>query len=182
MVCTALLAAVSSVLMFLETPLPFFPEFLKLDISDLPAVLAAIAYGPLSGFMVELVKNLVHILQTKTVGIGELANLLVGTALVLPFGFFRNLRIIKSSRIRTLLSGIAGTLLMTLVAFQANCFFLLPAFEAVSDVPPGTYLVLLPGILLFNVLKGLIVTLLAVLCEKRITSVLLNGLQTHPKG
>lgn len=181
MVCTALLAALSSVLMFFDFPLPFFPSFLKIDASDLPAVMASVAYGPLFGVLVELVKNLVHALASETVGIGELANFLVGVALVVPFGFSGKLAFIGRERTRTLLLGAAGTLLMTAVAFAANLFFLIPAYEAVSNVPPGTFLVMLPAVLLFNVVKGAIITLLAVLIQKRIVTVLLKGLHTYAK-
>ncbi len=181
MVCTALLAALAIVLMFFETPLLFFPSFLKMDISDLPAVLASMAYGPLFGVLVELIKNLVHVLSSKTVGIGELANLLVGVALVVPFGFFRNLGAIKDERVRTLTLGASGTLLMTAVAFVSNLFIFIPAYEAVSNVPPGTYLVMMPALLLFNVVKGVAITAISVLVQKRIISVLLKGLHTYAK-
>ena len=52
---TAMLGAVAAVLMYLEFPIPIMPSFVKLDVSELPALLAAYAYGPVSGIAVCLV-------------------------------------------------------------------------------------------------------------------------------
>ena len=46
LVVTAMLAAVASVLMFLEFSVPIMPSFIKLDISELPALLAS--FSPVS--------------------------------------------------------------------------------------------------------------------------------------
>lgn len=40
---TALLAAISYVLAFLEFPVPLSPSFARMDLSDLPALIGAIA-------------------------------------------------------------------------------------------------------------------------------------------
>jgi len=44
---TAMLAAVAAVLMYLEFPVPFMPSFVKLDVSELPALLASFSLGPI---------------------------------------------------------------------------------------------------------------------------------------
>ena len=60
---TAILSAAATVLMFLSFPIPFLiPPFIKMDFSELPALLAAFSMGPLSGVMVCLVKNLINLL------------------------------------------------------------------------------------------------------------------------
>jgi len=82
-----MLSAIAFILMFLELKVPLFPEFLKIDISDLPALVGAFAFGPLAGVLVELIKNLLHLLRTSTGGVGELANFLVGIALVIPAAY-----------------------------------------------------------------------------------------------
>ena len=76
---TAMLGAVATVLMFLEFPIPFlFPPFVKLDFSELPALLASFSLGPVSGVAVCLIKNLVCCLRSSTGCVGELANFLIG--------------------------------------------------------------------------------------------------------
>ena len=57
-VVTALLGALSSVIMLLSFSVPFMPSFIKLDFSELPALLAAYSYGPLAGVAVCAIKNL----------------------------------------------------------------------------------------------------------------------------
>ena len=78
---TAILSAAATVLMFLSFPIPFLiPPFIKMDFSELPALLAAFSLGPVSGVMVCLVKNLINLLFTTTSGVGELCNFLLGVA------------------------------------------------------------------------------------------------------
>ena len=57
---TGLLSAAATVLMFIEFPLPVFPAFLQLDLSEVPALLGSFALGPMAGILVELIKNLLH--------------------------------------------------------------------------------------------------------------------------
>ena len=71
---TAMLAAISYVLAFLEFPVPLSPAFARMDLSDFPALIGAFAYGPVVGIMIKLVKNGLQLLGTSTGGVGELAN------------------------------------------------------------------------------------------------------------
>ena len=76
---SAMLTAVAVILQYLEMPIPFLmPPFIKFDLSDLPALIGAFAYGPLSGVIIELIKNLIHCLATKSATVGELSNLIKG--------------------------------------------------------------------------------------------------------
>ena len=77
---TALLSAIAYVLAFVEFPVPLSPSFAKMDLSDFPALIGAFAFGPISGLLIELVKNALQLLTTSTGGIGEIANFLMGAA------------------------------------------------------------------------------------------------------
>ena len=79
MTVTAMLSAVAFVLMFLDTAVPFMPSFIKLDLSELPALIASFALGPVWGVIVCLIKNLLHLTMTQTGGVGELSNLRLKT-------------------------------------------------------------------------------------------------------
>lgn len=61
----------------LEFSVPLMPGFIKLDFSDLPALIAAFAYGPLSGVIICFMKNLIHLLFSGTLGVGELSNFIL---------------------------------------------------------------------------------------------------------
>lgn len=125
LVGTAMLAAVSVVLSYFEFQMPFSPAFARMDFSDLPALLAAFAYGPISGVGVELIKNLLGLLKGATGGVGELANFAVGTALVLPAGLIYRLRKTRSG---ALIGMLAGSVLMAIVSALMNYFVLLPLY------------------------------------------------------
>ena len=97
-VLIGMFSAVSTVLMLFEIPMPFAPSFYKLDFSELPALIAGFAYGPVAGVMVEFVKIILKTLikGTSTAFVGELANFVIGCSLVLPahlvaFGRFADL-------------------------------------------------------------------------------------------
>ena len=90
---TAMLSALSAVLMFFSFPLPMIiPGFIKMDFSELPALVASFVVSPLAGVAVCLVKNLINLFFTTTGGAGELANFLLGAAMVLPAGLFYKYR------------------------------------------------------------------------------------------
>ena len=66
----AMLSAVAFGLQFMEFSIPIMPVFIKLDISDLPALLGTYALGTVYGVAIELVKNLLHLPLTNSAGVG----------------------------------------------------------------------------------------------------------------
>ena len=85
---TAMLSAVSFILMFLDFPIPFLiPSFIQMDVSELPALVGAFAFGPVCGVLVCLVKNLHLFITTTGSGVGELSNFFLGASFVLVEGY-----------------------------------------------------------------------------------------------
>lgn len=82
-----ILSAIAVILMFFEVPLPMMPSFLKLDASELPAILGAFLLGPMAGIFIELIKNLLHTTNSQTMGIGEMADFLVGISFIIPASY-----------------------------------------------------------------------------------------------
>jgi riboflavin transporter FmnP len=174
-----LMAVISFIIMFLEMPLPIFPEFLKVDLSDLPALITGLALGPVAGILVELLKNVLHLLRTSTGGVGELANFLVGVALILPSSIIYKKNQNKKVLIMSL---VAGILLMGLVGGLANYFILLPFYQnfmpmaaiiglgsAVNPAIKDTFTLILYAIVPFNILKGIVVTIFTMALYKRVS-------------
>lgn len=86
----AMLSAVAFILQFIEFPLPMLiPSFVKMDFSDLPALLGAYALGPVYGVVISFMKNLLHIVikGTSTACVGELCNFLLGAVFAASAGF-----------------------------------------------------------------------------------------------
>ncbi len=93
---TAVLSAIAFVLTFFEFPVPLSPAFARMDLSDLPALIGAFAYGLAAGILIELVKNALQLLASSTGGIRELANFIMGSSFVAGAGLifkFQNQRI-----------------------------------------------------------------------------------------
>ncbi len=164
MVTIGLLSALSYVLMLLESP-PFI-GFLRLELSDIPAIVGAFQFGPLAGVVVELIKNLIKaITASKTMGIGELANFIVSTAFVVPAAILYRKLISKN---KSFLAFSIATISMTLVGFIMNYFVTIPIYAklyggienvlAAATMIPGIndkFTLILYGITPFNLVKGI---------------------------
>ncbi len=171
MMAIALTSSLAYLLMLIETPLPFFPIFLKMDLSDLPALIIAIHHGPLTGVLVELIKNILHgITAGSTAYIGETANFLLGSIFVSvsSYIFLR-----RKSGLSYVWGSAAATTAMSLSAVFLNYALLLPLYEKVLGFPlsaiiesaskvnsgvTGTLSFLFLAIFPFNMLKGIILS------------------------
>ena len=122
---TAMLAAVATVLMFFSFNVPLMPSFIKMDFSELPALMASFAYGPLAGVTVCLVKNLVNVFFTTTGGVGELSNFLLGAMFVAPAGFiYQKLKSKKGAFIGALV----GSITMAVFSVITNYYIVYPVY------------------------------------------------------
>lgn len=130
----AMLSAVAFALMFIEFPIPIVPSFIKLDVSDLPALLGAFALGPVYGVVIELVKNLLHILLkgTSSAFVGELSNFLLGSIFTLTAGLIYKA---KRNRQGAILASVLGAALMGLVCIPVNYFLVYPAYVVCYGMP-----------------------------------------------
>ena len=132
---TAMLSTVACLLMFIEFPVPaLIPAFVKLDISDLPELLAAFSLGPLYGVLVTFLKNLLFVVLhgTSSAYVGELFNFIMGAVFSFSAGFLyqRN-----KSRKGALLGAVVGALLMTALSVPLNYFVVYPAYVVCYKLP-----------------------------------------------
>ncbi len=164
-----ILSAIAFIVMFFEFPVPFFPPFLKIDLSDIPAIIGAFAFGPVAGVTIELIKNLLHLIfRNETGGIGELANFLTGGSFVLVAGliYFR-----KKSKTYALMALLAGTVTMSLVMCFANYFILIPVY-APAMPKPEVMKMIYTAIFPFNLFKGVVVSAITLLIYKSLSPIL----------
>lgn len=184
-VLMGMLGALAGVLMMFEVPLVFLaPSFYGLDFSEVPVLVGSFALGPVAGIVIEAVKILVKLVikPTSTGFVGEFANFAVGCALVVPAGLiYRFNRTKKGATI-----GMAvGTILMAAAGVVLNALVMLPFYShfmpldtiismgaqinpAVSNV--WTFALFCVGP--FNVVKGVVVSLITALVYKRVSSVI----------
>lgn len=191
----AILTAMAVLLMYLEIPLPFMPVFLKFDFAELPVLIGAFALGPVWGVIIELLKNLIHLPVTQTMGIGELSNFITGVIYVGTAGLiYRKLRTKKGAAI----SMVVSTLVLAIVAIPVNAFITLPLYgsamgfplEAIIGMSAGVnplvkdkISLLLAVFVPFNLFKGTVVGLITFFVYKPISKLINKTYdQTHQKA
>jgi riboflavin transporter FmnP len=161
-VSIGMLSSIAYLLMLIQFPLPMFPNFLFVDFSDIPALIAALVFGPLAGILVELFKNILNYLATGSqtgVPVGHIANFVAGIVFVLPTLFVYNR--LKTRKGMTI-ALVAGTVIMAVVMSILNYILILPAYTLLMGFPDMRNLVV-PAILPFNILKGIIMSVIFML-------------------
>ena len=181
---TAMLGAVAAVLMYLEFPIPIMPAFVKLDVSELPALIASFAYGPVSGVLVCLIKNLIKLPSTSTAAVGELFNFVMGALFVGVAGI-----VYKRNKTRkgAIVGALLGALVMAVVSVPYNYFIVYPAYVVMYHLPLeaiiGMYQAINPNVdglltclLVFNLpftfVKGVLDAVLCFLIYKPLSPIL----------
>jgi riboflavin transporter FmnP len=184
-VVTAMLSAVAFVLMYLEFSIPIIPSFVKMDLSDLPALLGSFAYGPLCGVIISFLKNLLHILIKGTTSncIGELCNFALGAALSLTAGFIYKFH--KNFK-GAIVASVVGAVVMGLFSFPLNYFITYPFYATMfggMDAIVGAYQAILPSVdniaqclivfnIPFTIVKGLLCAFVCFFIYKPLSPVL----------
>ena len=181
-----MLAAVATVLMLFEFPLPFVPSFYKLDISEIPVLLGTFAMGPVAGVMTECIKILLNFVinGTETGGVVEIANFLIGCSLCVPAGLiYQKMHTKKGAMIGLA----AGTVFMTLIGCVLNAYILLPTYAAAFGMPldtivqmghalnpaiDGVATFVILAVAPFNLIKGILVSAILLLIYKKVSPVL----------
>ncbi len=162
----AVLGAIAFILMRVTFSLPFLPPFLKYDPSEVPALIATFALGPLAGISVEMLKALLIQLlggPDPSGGLfGVFMNLLAGVTLVGVAGWYYLIEHTRRGAVRAL---IFGVLAMTGVMIVANVL-LTPVFFGLPR--PQVIALVLPALLPFNLIKGLMSSLATYYVYKRV--------------
>lgn len=187
MALIAMMGAIATVLMLFEIPLPFLaPPFYELDFSEVPVLIGAFAMGPVAGMLIELIKILLNLIinGTITAGVGELGNFIIGCSFILPASIIYHR---KKDKKHALIGMATGTVFMAVAGCFINAYVLLPAYSAGLELPMDvlvgmgtainpaitnimTFVVL--AVAPFNLLKGVVVSILTFLLYKRISGLI----------
>lgn len=176
-----LLSAMAVILFYIEIPVV---AFYKLDLSTLPAILAGFAMGPWQGLAVIIIKNLVHVLGTSTAGVGELADILMSCAFVIPASLIYRSNKTRKGALKAMLVGSAA---MIVVAMLVNYFILIPAYQVLMNLPLEVIIGMGQKVLPFvdstvklvifitapfNILKAVVLSFVTYLLYKRVSPLL----------
>lgn len=181
LVVISIFSALSFIIMLFALNIPFFPFFLELDFSEVPAMLLAYIFGPLVGISVVFAKNLIHLFISSNMGIGEVANFLVGASLVGVSSY-----LYRSKNFNFLTSSTIGIIIMGMVSILVNLLIIIPLYKNILSLPVEkiiditaavnplvnnlfSYLTL--SILPFNLLKASVISIITFLLFNRLKNV-----------
>ena len=179
---TGMLSAIAFILMYLDFSVPFMPSFIKMDLSELPALIGSFALGPVSGVIICLIKNLLHLMKTTTGGVGELSNFILGATFVFVAGlFYQKMKTKKGA----LLGSVVGALAMAVISVITNYYIVYPIYTNFMPMEAiiGAYQAILPSVdsllkclIIFNMpftfIKGMLSVLITFLIYKRLSPIL----------
>ena len=168
MIVTALLAAIATVLYFLGFPIFPAAPFLQLDFSDIPALLAAMVFGPVYGVAVNLIQNFIGLIAgsfAAHAGIGNLMNFAVGVAFVVPYAIIVRRAQKKHGRIGhkdVVIAGAVSMISIIVVGFGMNTIVLPLFFRFVMGMPMEEIWTMVWSTIVFstvlNAIKGAVLT------------------------
>ena len=178
----AMFSAIAAVLMLIEIPLFFAPSFYEIDLSEIPILICTFYLGPVAGVVCEFLKILLKLMikGTSTAYVGDFANFFVGCALVLPASIIYHA---KKTRKMAIIGLITGTAVMTIFGSFFNAVYMLPKFSQLFGMPMDVIIgmgtavngainsvstLVLFAVVPFNLLKGVVVSLLTLLLYKRV--------------
>ena len=175
----AILAAAASILFLIEIPIV---AFYKLDLSNIPVLLGAFSMGPVPGLVILALKSAIGLLHSSSAGVGELADFVMGAALVLPAALIYH----RNKSRKTAIIGMAvGTLCMVVAGVLMNKWVMLPfymgAFHMDMDAilkyanvagvdSEWKLLLMITGP--FNLLKGAVLSAVTALIYKPLSPIL----------
>lgn len=182
----SILTALATVLTFVEFPLPFCPPFYKIDFSSTVIMTGSFALGPLAGIIIAVLKNILKILikGTTTAFVGEYVDVVITIIYILPASIIYT----NSKTLKNAVTGMGiGIGAMTLSAAFINYYVFIPIYSKLSGFPLDSVIqagananskitslatLIIWGTVPFNLVKGLLCSLLTFLLYKRVSKIL----------
>ena len=174
--------AIAAILYILvKFPVPFLPPFLEFHFDEIPVLIASFAYGPIPGLCVLLVKTIIKLPFTSSLGVGELSDLIYGAALIFPAAILYK----KNRNFKSVLIGLGiGFVLELVVSLFVNIYVMIPFYmnmmglseeailkmcqvanPAITNVRWGYGLL---AVLPFNAIKNVAIIVLTILTYKSV--------------
>ena len=109
----------------LKFSLPIFPSFLKFNFSNLPILLGGFLLGPVEGMIIILIRTIVVIPFSGTFYVGELADLIISSSILLvsSITYLKN-----KTKQGAMLALTFAFLTWIIIGCLANYFILVPAY------------------------------------------------------
>ena len=171
MTVMAMLAALSMVLVYaIHVPLIPVVPFLEYDPADIPILIAAMAYGPVSGLVLTVVVSIIQGMFISTTGPWGILMHIIGTgSMVLTAGGIYKARRTKGGAVLGL---ILATLVRALVMIPANHFITPIWMGAPVEVVDS---LMITGIIPLNLIKAAINSGITFVVYKAVSRYLVHG-------
>ncbi len=178
MVTIGVLTALASVLFLIEIPVI---AFYKLDLSNLPVMLGAFSMGPVAGIAILFLKDLIGMLHSTSMYVGELADFLMSAFYILPAALIYQR---KKNRKRALTGMCIGTAAMIVAGVLINKWVMLPFYGNAYGMPMEVIIGMASSAVPFvdtewkllvfvtapfNLLKGVVISLLTFVLYKHLS-------------
>ncbi|MBU3161516.1 ECF transporter S component [Clostridium frigoris] len=121
-------STISFILMFISTSLPMFPSFLKVDLSEIPAVIMLLTGGVYEAVFVSLIKNILHFPFSLTAGVGELINFIISFSFIILIYFFNK----KNKKLK--ISLLFATIIIGILSAFINYYIMFPLYSTLLGV------------------------------------------------
>lgn len=182
----AVMSAIATVIYYLDFPVPLMPGFIKLDLSNVISLITGFALGPVSGVLVCLIKDVIHLVIKgfgTTMGVGDIFDFVTSAAFTLTASLiYRKNRTKKGAAIASLI----GTLVFTIVSLPLNYFVTYPIYAKAfggMEAIMGAYRQIMPGVknlfaalCIFNVpftfIKGILCAIITMLIYKPLSPII----------
>lgn len=189
MTLIAIMGGLGAILMVVfHTPIPFMPPFMDFDLAAIPELIGGFALGPVAAIGIILVKILLKfvLMGTSSMFTGEIQNLLLSCAYVLPAVIIYHR---KKSKKSALLGMIVGTIVCSITAVFTNLYIIIPFYAslgnmtvqsivdmcaAVNSLMKDTLTLAIFGIVPFNLIKGSASSLVTYILYKRLSGPIKN--------
>ena len=158
LVLSGLLAVIALLLSFFSFAVPFLPPFLKFDFTFIPLFMALLLMNYKHAILVSLLKNFLHIVLISHEPVGSIANIVVEFIFLSIIVLFY-----KKGTLKIIIGGVLATITMTIFMALLNYFVFLPAYGYImdlTDIVKNVKVIVTAGIIPFNLLKGILVTVL----------------------
>lgn len=178
----AMLGALAFLVMKIEFPIMPGFDYLKFDLSDALIAITTMALGPLSGFMITLIKVLLSMIFAgfnPISFVGDIAAFIATLVYIYPIYFISKKH---HEKFWFQIGGILiGTISLTIIMSLANYFFLMPmyitmvGFKINSTILKYVVSVVVP----FNLLKGLINGAVVLLLARTFLPIFVKFVKKH---
>lgn len=182
------MAAIGTILTYLRFPLPLMPPFMSFDFSGVVEMIGGFVMGPVAALLIIVMKVLLVMVTqgSFSAGTGELQNVLLSSAYVLPavLIYMRN-----RTKKMAVIGMIVGTVCCAITAVFTNMYLIIPFYasffgmtmgdiiemcQSVNPLVKGSWGLIIMGIIPFNLIKNGIISLITYITYKKISAHIKN--------